>query len=153
MTVVHRTLDISADPDRIWGLWSEFERWATFVEGFGQVARLEGRWPEVGASVSWDSTPYGRGRVIERVRQSTPGSELVVEVDEDRLTALKRLTLGPIEHGVRAGVELDYRLRGSRWLNVAVDWLFVRRALRDALTRELQAVAAELHASGPRMSR
>lgn len=148
MTVVHCTLDLSLDAQSVWRLWSEVDRWASFVEGFGSVTRLDGDWPQVDAAVTWDSTPYGRGRVVERVRQCAPESELVVEVDEDRLTAIKRLTLGSIQDGVRVGAELDYRLRGSRWLNPAVDWLFVRRALRDALARELQAMAAELHASG-----
>jgi hypothetical protein len=148
MTVVHCTLDASLDAEAVWRLWSEVDRWAAFVEGLGQIARLDGDWPQAGAAVTWDSTPYGRGRVVERVLRCAPESELVVEVDEDRLTAVKRLTLGSLEDGVRVGAELDYRLRGSRWLNLAVDWLFVRRALRDALARELQAVATELHASG-----
>jgi Polyketide cyclase / dehydrase and lipid transport len=144
MTVLHSSLELPVEAERAWRLWSDPRSWASYVEGFGHIVREEGVWPEVGALVVWESTPRGRGRVSERVRDRRTRQELVIELEEDRLTAIRRLTLERIEGGVRAAVELDYRLRGSSPLRVLLDRLFVKRALRESLERELDAFAREL---------
>ena len=55
-------------------LWSDVERWPSFVEGYARPIELTPDWPAKGARVVWQSTPDGRGRV----------TETVVENDADR---------------------------------------------------------------------
>ena len=40
-------------------------RWASWIDGFGHVFRLDDHWPQQGARRIWDSRPAGRGRVME----------------------------------------------------------------------------------------
>jgi Polyketide cyclase / dehydrase and lipid transport len=146
MTVVHSSRDIPASPGEAWWLLGAVDRWETYVEGFAALVRSEGQWPAAGALVEWDSTPRGRGRVSERVVSCRAQSELVIELAEQRLSATKRVLVGPVDDGVRVSFELDYRLNGPAWQRLIVDPLFVRRALRDSLERELDGFAAELRA-------
>ncbi|HST56678.1 MAG TPA: SRPBCC family protein [Solirubrobacteraceae bacterium] len=144
MTVVHCSRDLPTSPHEVWWLLSDPSRWETFVEGFAAVASREGEWPAPGAVIEWDSTPHGRGRVRERVTVSEPDRELVVEVGEDRLDAIRRVLLGRVDGGVRVSIELNYSLHAPRWQRLIVDRLFVRRALADSLERELDGIAVEL---------
>ena len=71
--------------------------------------------------------------------ESPPGS------DAPRLTGRQTLELSPIEPcASRAELRLDYEIvpgRGSP--GPVTDFLFVRRALRDALRRTLERLAGE----------
>ena len=50
-------------------LWYDTSRWPTFVDGFAHVVKKEGDWPAAPSTLVWQSTPAGRGRVLERVRR------------------------------------------------------------------------------------
>ena len=52
-------------------LWYDPQRWASWVDGFGHVARLSDEWPAAG-TLTWDSVPGGRGRVLETVVSYEP---------------------------------------------------------------------------------
>jgi hypothetical protein len=144
MTTVHCARDLPASHEEAERLWCDVDRWGAFVEGFGAVVSRSGEWPLEGAVVVWDSTPHGRGRVTERVREREAGVGQLVELQEERLTGTRRVWFGDLEHGVRVSLELDYRLRGPRLRTVWIDWLFVRRALQDSVERELEAFGREL---------
>ena len=47
--------------------WYEVSRWPDWVDGLDRVIEVSGDWPRQGATVTWESGPAGRGRVIERV--------------------------------------------------------------------------------------
>ena len=47
--------------------WYDTGRWVAWVDGLDAVVSVDGDWPRVGATVSWQSGPAGRGRVTERV--------------------------------------------------------------------------------------
>ena len=51
-------------------LWADVERWPSFVEGFARRLELSAEWPAPRARVVWESTPDGRGRVTEAVKES-----------------------------------------------------------------------------------
>lgn len=127
-------------------LWYDLARWPAFMDGFAHVARVDADWPR-GGSLTWDSHPGGRERVIEDVLWFSPREGQDVAVEDPKLTGTQRLRFPP--GGVT--LELEYRLKESMWL---VDLLFVRRQLRDSMTRTLRRFAvelaadAELHASG-----
>jgi hypothetical protein len=147
VTSVVCSVDLLATAAEAERLWCEVDRWSSFVEGFGSLVSSEGRWPDPGSIVIWDSTPHGRGRVRERVIEHQTGLVLASEISEQRLSGTRWVRFSDLTDeecpGVRIEVQLDYRLSGSRWLRLPVDWLFVRPALRASIARELEEVAAQ----------
>lgn len=129
-------------------LWYDTSRWPSFIDGFARVVKQEGPWPEAGSRVVWDSTPAGRGRVVERVVEHEPGEGQQVEVEDPRLRGTQRVRFEALEDGVAVGLELEYELKQGGPLSPLVDLLFIRRAVRDSLWRTLlrfgREVAAEL---------
>jgi hypothetical protein len=125
-------------------LWYDLERWPAFVDGFARVVRVEGDWPRPGALLEWESTPAGRGRVIERVLEHAPGSGQALEVTDTRLRGTQRISFDPSERGVVVALELDYRLRSGGPLALPLDLLFVRSAIRDSLERTVRRFGHEL---------
>src|SRR5215207_6924484 len=106
-----RNLPLS--PAEALALWSDVERWSSFVEGFARRLELTPDWPAAGARVVWESTPDGRGRVTQtlRARRASNGSEIELTLDYELA-----------KYGPLAGI---------------ADAIFIRRALRDALRRTL----------------
>ena len=127
-------------------LWYDSRRWATFVDGFGHLAKLDEGWPREG-SVVWDSHPGGRGRVVERVARYAAGDGQDLEVEDEKLTGTQSVRFAAAgEDRVRVSLELRYRLKRSYPFVEVVDALFIRRALRDSLARTLRRFAIELAA-------
>ena len=127
-------------------LWYDTSRWATFIDGFGHLAGVEPGWPREG-SVTWDSTPGGRGRVLERVARYTAGDGQDLEVEDEKLTGTQSVRFAAAGEGrVAVQLELDYRLKRMFFGAQIVDWLFIRRAQRDSLHRTLRRFAIELAA-------
>ena len=128
------------------GLWYDPRRWASFVDGFGHVVKVEGDWPSEGARVVWDSTPAGRGRVTERVVEHRAGEGQLLEVEDPRMRGTQRVGFAPGEEGTEVRLELEYELKQRNLLTPLVDLLFIRRALRDSLRRTLTRFGHELAA-------
>ena len=114
-------------------LWDDPRRWPAFVDGFRAVARLDPEWPAPGTSLTWDSTPHGAGRTRER--SVSPGMR---SVESEQLDGTLTLVYAD---GV-AEVTLEYRLKDRTPFAL----FFVRRALRDALTRTVARYAIERRA-------
>lgn len=147
-TVVARQLLPGASAAEAEALWSDRERWPSFVDGFGAMAIYHGDWPAVGSRTVWDSLRNGRGRVAERVVEHEPGVTQLVEVEDPSLYGTQRVRFAAVEGGCEISLELAYELkRGGPRLAVALsDALFVRRAVGDALRRTLRRFALELQA-------
>jgi hypothetical protein len=131
-------------PDQAFALWTNPDRWPTFLEGFGHLLEVDPAWPEPGAKAVWQSTPGGRGRVTEIVLE-TFEDRLVTQVFEEALSGTQTLALAPSAGGGGSAVELtlEYELaRGGPFRGVA-DAVFIRRALRDALRRTLRRFEVE----------
>jgi len=137
--------DLVLTPEAALRLWTEVDRWPSFVEGFKHVERQDGRWPEVGARVRWVSTPGGRGLVTERVVAAEPPNRIVTEVFEDAMTARQTVTFSPADppRETWVGLELDYELTAAGYLKQITDVLFIRRALAAAMDRTLGRFATE----------
>jgi len=130
-------------PDHARGLWTDLERWPSFVEGFGHVAEVRGEWPERGATVVWQSTPDGRGRVTEKVTDDSP-RRFATQISEEALRGEQSAAFaGGEEGGTRVDLRIDYELSQGGPFQGMSDVLFIRRALRDALTRTLRRYAVE----------
>jgi Polyketide cyclase / dehydrase and lipid transport len=136
---VKRTAAISTvplAPAEALGLWSDVDRWSTFVEGFARWLELAPTWPEEGARVVWESTPDGRGRVTETVEANTL-DRFSTRVFEERLMGVQTLRAMPASDGSEVELSLEYQLTSWGPLSGLADALFIRRALRDALKRTL----------------
>ena len=132
--------------ERVWAMWADLGRWASFVDGFAHVDKLQGEWPADGARLLWRSHPGGRGRVVERVVASLAPELLRTDVEDAKLRGTQTLELRPAEEGVVAALELDYELKEPPPLSFVVDPLFIRRALGDSLRRSLVRLGRELDA-------
>jgi hypothetical protein len=153
-----------APPD-VLRLWTDVERWPSFVEGFARRLELTEAWPEPGGRIVWESAPSGRGRVTETVverdadRFSTQVyEEALVGVQTLRVVAVKGVGAGGgsndgtkgegSDDGTEEGaseveLSLEYELARYGPLRGLADAIFIRRALRDALRRTLYRFAIE----------
>jgi uncharacterized membrane protein len=127
---------VPLSPTETLGLWSDVERWPSFVEGFARRLELAPDWPEKGARVVWESTPDGRGRVTETVVEHE-ADRFSTQVFEEALMGTQTLRMAPAPDGSEIELTLNYEL--AKWGPLAglADALFIRRALRDALRRTL----------------
>jgi polyketide cyclase/dehydrase/lipid transport protein len=133
---------IALSPEAALALWTDVDRWATFVEGFAHVVERSPGWPAEGSKLVWQSTPGGRGRVTEKVvEKSTRG--FATQVYEDAFRGVQTLKLSEDADGARAELTLDYELTKGGPLHALADVIFIRRALRDALRRTLRRFAVE----------
>jgi hypothetical protein len=123
-------------PDEAMRLWTNVERWPSFVEGFARRLELSPEWPEQGARVVWESNPDGRGRVTETVT-ATEESRFSTQVFEDALMGTQTLRVAPASDGTEVALSLEYELVKYGPLSGLADAIFIRRALRDALRRTL----------------
>jgi hypothetical protein len=129
-------------PAEVLRLWSDVDRWASFVEGFARRLELTDSWPEPGARVVWESTPDGRGRVTEAVKENTP-DRFSTQVYEKALSGLQTLRALPADDGSEVELSLEYELTRYGPLRGIADAIFIRRALRDSLRRTLYRFAIE----------
>jgi uncharacterized membrane protein len=126
-------------------LWYDPTQWASWVDGFGHVARLGDDWPAAGATLAWDSLPGGRGRVIEHVEAYAAGQGQRLWVEDERLEGSQQVDFATAEDGsVRVRFALDYTLKQGGPLRALVDLLFIKRALGDSLSRTLTRFGIEL---------
>jgi len=136
------TGEVSLDPEAAVALWRDLARWPSFVEGLARVASSTPEWPAVGAKVVWESGPGGRGKVTEKVTESAAHA-FATRIVEERLFGTQAFRAEPVGDGSRVEVSLDYQLTAENPLRGLTDLLFIRRALRDSLTRTLRRYAVE----------
>ncbi len=145
-TVAARQLLPAASIAEVEALWLDLDRWPSFVDGFGTLARREGDWPQAGARIVWDSLRNGRGRVVEQVTDQEAGITQIVRVEDPQLRGTQRVRFGAYDGGCEISLELDYALKQPGLGGRLTDLLFVRRSLGDALRRTLRRFAVELEA-------
>ena len=128
-------------------LWYDTTRWPTFVDGFGHVFKVDDGWPrESGAVVVWDSKPGGRGRVLERVVSFEARVGQTVEVEDEKIFGRQTIGFAPDADGTTVTLELDYAIKQDRGVPAVVDFVFVRRPMRDSLKRTLARFEREARA-------
>ena len=128
-------------------LWYDTRRWPTFVDGLGHIFKVDEGWPrELGAVVIWDSKPGGRGRVLERVVSFEARVGQTVEVEDEKIHGRQTIGFQPNPEGTSVTLELHYAIKQDRGVPAVVDFLFVRRPMRDSLKRTLQRFEREARA-------
>jgi hypothetical protein len=123
-------------------LWTDVERWPSFVEGYARRLELTEAWPEPGGRIVWESTPDGRGRVTETVVESSP-DRFSTQVYEAALLGTQTLRAIAADDGSEVELSLEYELAKYGPLRGLADAIFIRRALRDALRRTLYRFGVE----------
>ena len=129
-------------PAEVLRLWSDVDRWASFVEGYARRLELTDAWPEPGGRVVWESTPDGRGRVTETITENAP-DRFSTQVFETALSGKQTLRALPANNGSEVELSLEYELTRYGPLGGVADALFIRRALRDSLRRTLYRFTIE----------
>jgi hypothetical protein len=124
-------------------LWYDPHRWASWIDGFGHVIKLEGDWPDVGSRLMWVSPPGGRGLVHERVVAYETRTGQTLEVEDEKMTARQIVAFKPGLEETEVTLTLEYTLKERTPLTPIVDSLFIRRAMTDALRRTLRRFANE----------
>ena len=144
MAVVRESIAIGLPPERAFELWSDVRRWPTFIDDFAHPESVDPEWPATGSKLAWQSKPHGRGRVTQKVIASDPPSRLQMLIFEDRLSGTETATFDRGEDGRTVfRLELEYTLTRQGVLSAVTDLLFIRRALRDSLTRTCRRFASE----------
>jgi hypothetical protein len=145
-TVVARQGLPGASIAEVQALWLDLDRWPSFVDGYGALARRAGDWPHAGSRIVWDSLRNGRGRVVEQVTDFEPGVTHLVRVEDPQLHGTQRARFTAYDGGCEISLELDYELKRPGLGGRLTDVLFVRRSVGDALRRTLRRFAVELEA-------
>ena len=130
-------------PEAALRLWTDVDRWPSFVEGFARPVDRSPDWPHAGARLVWESSPAGRGRVTEKVMEAEGPDRFVTQVFEERLHGVQTFRVVESEGGSRAELALEYELTKYGPLSAVADVIFIRRAIRDSLRRTLSRFAVE----------
>jgi hypothetical protein len=123
-------------------LWYDPVRWPAWVDGFGHVVEVSEGWPAEGRSV-WNSTPQGRGRVMETVTAYEPRAGQTLAIEDERLRGTQRVEFTPGADATTVTLSVEYELKERAPLTWLVDALFVRRAVAASLRRTLSRFARE----------
>ena len=143
MRIARAEAELVLTPEAALRLWSDVDRWSTFVEGFARTLERGADWPAAGSRVVWESTPAGRGRVTEKVMEGEGPDRFVTMVFEERLNGTQTFRVVESEGGSRAELALEYRLTKYGPLGAVADAIFIRRAIRDSLRRTLYRFSVE----------
>jgi Polyketide cyclase / dehydrase and lipid transport len=135
--------DLVLTPEAALRLWTDLERWPSFIEGFARTLERSPDWPAGNARLVWESTPAGRGRVTEKVAQGQGPDRFVTHVYEERLAGTQTFRVVESEAGSRAELSLEYKLTKYGPLSAVADAIFIRRAIRDSLRRTLFRFSVE----------
>jgi hypothetical protein len=138
MPTVRSNADLAAPAQLASRLWTDVNRWPTFIDGFSHIVQIDDSWPEPGAKVVWQSGPAGRGRVTERILERD-GEHVVTEVFDEQMHGRQSLFFEP----GRVTMDLDYELAKPGPFGRITDVLFIRRALAMALERTLRRFSTE----------
>ena len=127
-------------------VWYDTNRWPSFVDGLHHVVKVDPGWPREGSSVTWDSVPDGRGRVLERVVEYKVRAGQAVEVEDEQMHGTQTVSFAPRDEGSLITLELEWKRKYAGFTGPLVDGLFVKRAFNDALRRTLSRFRHEVRA-------
>jgi hypothetical protein len=139
------SMDVPGLASEAEALWYDPIRWPAWIDGFGHVVELPDTWPAEGRLV-WDSTPGGRGRVVEAVTAYEARGGQTLAVEDSRLRGTQRVRFTPGPDTVKITLSLAYDLKERTPLTWLVDLFFVRREIVASLRRTLSRFARERRA-------
>jgi hypothetical protein len=122
-------------------LWHDRHRWASWIDGFLHVDKLEGEWPLEGARRVWRSRT--RGIVADTVLAHAAGEGQTLQVEDERVAGVQTVRFE--SDGVRTRITVTLEVEPKARLAPARRW-WMRRQLREALRRTLLRFSYELAA-------
>ena len=128
-------------------VWYDTTGWPAWVDGLDRVSEADPRWPQLGATVTWQSGPAGRGRVIERVVAYEPLSGQTVEVQDDSIRGQQMIRFAPADGAVSIELSLEYEIKKRSPITPLVDVLFIRSAFKSSVSATLHRFGVELAAA------
>ncbi len=128
-------------------LWHDRSRWASWIDGFGALQKLEGEWPLEGARRVWVTPPAGRGLISETVTAYHAGDGQTLALEDAQVRGVQRVRFET--DGVRTRITLSVKLDTKGSLAPARKWWLARR-FRGALERSLTRFSYELAAERER---
>ncbi len=150
MAVVEDSVRIDASVAEVWALYFQPDAWPSWVDGFARVESESG-YPEVGGELRWQSTPAGRGRVVERVVEHEPRRLHRVEfADPESAGELTTTFEVASETGTTVTQQMTYRLADGGPVRAITDALFIRPQIRRSLQRSLERLRIEAEALASR---
>ena len=125
-------------------VWYDTSRWPVWIDGFGHMFSIEGDWPKPGAIVIWDAPPHGRGRVLEEVTGYEARVGQTVAVEDEKLRGIQSVAFSASGDEVIVRLGVEWQLKEGGPLAPLTDFFFIRRAMRDSLSRTLARFAREV---------
>jgi hypothetical protein len=124
-------------------LWYDKTRWASWIEGFGQVVSLSDDWPLRGSTLQWVSRPGGSGRNWERVTRYEPRLGQTLETENEKFTGVRKVIFEPGLEETRITLEVTLQ---PKFALPPVERLLLRRRTGESLQRTLRRFSVELAA-------
>lgn len=141
---VEASVEIAAPLADVWDLYFDPARWASWVDGFASVVASSDAYPQVGATLTWRSTPAGRGRVEEHVASHEPRTRHLIgfvdpSTEGELEVTFEQLPAADAESGRRTKVtqRMTYAVTSGGPLRAITDLLFIRSQQRRSLERSL----------------
>jgi hypothetical protein len=128
-------------------LWHDPSRWASWIDGFAHLSKLDDHWPLEGARRVWVTPPGGRGLISETVTAYTAGANHALEFEDERVRGVQRVRLE--SDGTRTRITVAIDLATKAYLAPARKW-WLRRQFADSLRRSLRRFEYELAADRDR---
>lgn len=147
---MHVTLSFEGTVPEAERCWYDTAHWDHWIDGLDRVLTVEGDWPRVGATVTWESGPAGRGRVIETVVAHEPLKGQTLEVEDASIRGRQTVMFTPAAPGVEVSLSLEYQLVKRSLVSPIVDALFIRRAMTASLSATVARFGVELGAARER---
>lgn len=150
MAEVAAEIEIPTPVADVWELYFDADRWRSWVDGFARVSVSDG-YPERAGTLTWESTPAGRGRVSERVIEHDPRRIHRVEYKDpgsagELETRFEMVPAEGEERKTKVSQKLTYELNEAGLFGAITDRLFIRSQMRRSLERSLAELRAEARA-------
>jgi hypothetical protein len=128
-------------------LWYDPSRWASWIDGFAHLSKLDDHWPQEGARRVWVTPPGGRGLISETATAYEAGAGHTLEFEDERVRGVQKVLLE--SDGARTRITVSIDLTTKAPLAPARKW-WLRRQLGDSLRLSLRRFSYELAAERER---
>ncbi|WP_028064746.1 SRPBCC family protein [Solirubrobacter soli] len=128
-------------------LWHDRSRWASWLDGFASMKKLEDEWPQEGARRVWVTAVGGRGMVMERATAFAAGDGQTVEFEDEKVRGEQRVLFET--DGERTRITVTFWFETKERTPPARVW-WQRRKLRQGWERSLARFSYELAAERDR---
>jgi hypothetical protein len=128
-------------------LWHDPSRWASWIDGFAHLSKLDDHWPLEGARRVWVTPASGRGLISETATAHEAGAGHTLEFEDARVRGAQRVRLQ--SDGSRTRITVSIDLATKAYLAPARKW-WLRRQFADSLRLSLRRFSYEFAAERER---